>query len=226
MSSTEPVHGKIHVVNQISHPPCTRDAFLKYANEHYEPIVSDPDFSPAEIPKDQILPDLPEVIPPKILPTLKNVITKCLQHSGPIETQDLGSDMEEDHIPEKHPIHTKQYTTLPDFLNFQQLDSDPEYPITTSDIQTSSFTTDCIDLTSVTSEQSERNANSQNTSAISQHPIPNETDPANKLPPLPFLVRGHRNMQRKNLPQVYFVILHQSKYTKYLGKSMAMLYTK
>ena len=71
------VHGKIHVVNQISHPPCTRDAFLKYANEHYKPIVLDPDFSPAGIPKDQILPDLPEVIPPKILPTLKNVITKC-----------------------------------------------------------------------------------------------------------------------------------------------------
>ena len=179
------VHGKIHIVNQISHPPCTCDAFLKYANEHYEPIVSDPNFSPSEIPKDQILPDLPEVIPPKILPTLKNVIRKCPQHSGPIETQDLGSDMEEDHIPEKHPIHTKQYTTLPDFLNFQQLDSDPEYPITTSDIQTSSFTTDCIDLTSVTSEQSERNMNLQNTSTISQHPIPNETDPANKLPPLP-----------------------------------------
>ena len=74
------VHGKIHVVNQISHPPCTRDAFLKYANEHYEPIVSDPDFSPAGLPKDQILPDLPEVIPPKILPTLKNVMTKCPKH--------------------------------------------------------------------------------------------------------------------------------------------------
>ena len=88
------VHGKIHVVNQISHPPCTRDAFLKYANEHYEPIVSDPDFSPAGVPKDQILSDLPEVIPPEILPTLKNVMTKRPQHSGPIETQDLGSDME------------------------------------------------------------------------------------------------------------------------------------
>ena len=46
------VHGKIHVVNQISHPPCTRDAFLKYANEHYKPIVSDPDFSPAGVPKE------------------------------------------------------------------------------------------------------------------------------------------------------------------------------
>ena len=31
-------------------------------------------------------------------------------------------------------------------------------------------------------------------------------------------------MRRKNLPRVYFVILHQSKYTKYLGKSMEMLY--
>ena len=112
-------------------------------------------------------------------------MTKRSQHSGPIETQDLGSDMEEDHIPQKHPIHTKQYTTLPDFLNFQQLDSDPDYPITTSDIQTSSFTIDCIDLTSVTSEQSERNTNSQNTSTISQHPLPNESDPGNKLPPLP-----------------------------------------
>ena len=220
------VHGKIHVVNQISHPPCTHDAFLKYANEHYEPIVSDPDFSPAGIPKDQILPDLPEVIPPKILLTLKNVITKHPQHSGPIETQDLGSDMEEDHIPEKHPIHTKQYTTLPDFLNFQQLDSDPEYPITTSDIQTSSFTTDCIALTSVTSEQSERNTNSQNTSAIFNILSPMKLIlPTNYLPS-PFLVRGHRNMQRKNLPRVYFVILHQSKYMKYLGKSMSMLYTK
>ena len=166
------VHGKIHVINQISHPPCTCDAFLKYGNEHYEPIVSDPDFPPAGIPKDQILPDLPEVIPPKILPKLKNVLTKHPQQSGPIETQDLGSDMEEDHIPHKHPIHTKQYTTLPDFLNFQQLDSDPEYPITLSDIQTSSFMTDCIDLTSVTSEQSERNTNLQNTSVISQPPNP------------------------------------------------------
>ena len=179
------VHGKIHVVNQISHPPCTRDAFLKYANEHYEPIVSDPNFSPSGLPKDQILPDLPEVIPPKVLPTLKNVVTKRPLHSGPIETQDLGSDMEEDHIPQKHPIHDKQHTTLPDFLNFQQLDSDPDYPITTSDIQTSSFTTDCIDLTSVTSEQSERNTNSQNTSSISQHPLPNQSDPGNQLPPLP-----------------------------------------
>ena len=32
-------------------------------------------------------------------------MTKCPQHSGPIETQDLGSVMEEDHIPQKHPIH-------------------------------------------------------------------------------------------------------------------------
>ena len=193
MSSThlfifQNVHGKINVINQILHPPCTSDAFLKYANELYKPIVSDPDFSPSGIPKDQILPDLPEVIPPKILPKLKNVVTKCPQQSGPIETQDLGSDMEEDHIPRKHPIHTKQYTTLPDFLNFQQLNSDPEYPITPSDIQTSSFTTDCIDLTSVTSEQSERNMNLQNTSIISQPPNPNE-----------------------NLPQVYFAILHQNR---------------
>ena len=160
------------------------------------PIVSDPDFSPAGVPKDQILPDLPEVIPPKILLTLKNVMTKHPQHSGPIETQDLGSDMEEDHIPQKHPIHTKQYTTLPDFLNFQQLDSDPDYPITTSDIQTSSFTTDCIDLTSVTSEQSERNTNSQNTSAISQHPLPNESDPGNKLPPLPIPRKRPLNIRK------------------------------
>ena len=112
-------------------------------------------------------------------------------------------------------------------LNFQQLDSDPDYPITTSDIQTSSFTTDCIDLTSVTSEQSERNTNSQNTSAISQHPLPNETDPANKLPPLPIpRKRPPKYAKKKLTPWVYFVILHQSKYTKYLGKSMAMLYTK
>ena len=199
------VHGKIHVVNQISHPPCTHDAFFKYANEHYKPIVLDPDFSPAGIPKNQILPGLPEVIPPKILLKLKNVITKRPQHSGPIETQDLGSDKEEDHIPEK------QYTTVPDFLNFQQLDSDPEYPITPSDIQTSSFMTDCIDLTSVTSEQSERNTNSQNTSTISQHPSPNETDPAKKLPPLPIPHKRPPKYAKKNLPQVYFVILHQSK---------------
>ena len=179
------VHGKIHVVNQISHPPCTRDAFLKYANEHYEPIVLDPDFSPSGIPKDQILPDLPEVIPPKLLTKVQNVLKKCPQQSGPIETQDLGSDMEEDHIAPKHPVHTTQYTTLPDFLNFKQLESDPEYPITPSEIQTSSFTTDCIDLTSVTSEQSKKNTNSQNTSVISQPPKPTETYPVQKLPPLP-----------------------------------------
>ena len=179
------VQGKIHVINQISHPPCTRDAFLKYANEHYEPIISDPDFSRSGIPKDQILLDIPEVIPPKILPDLKNVMMKCPQHSGPIETQDLGSDMEEDDIPPKPPTQTKNHTSLPDFLNFQQLDSDPEYPVTPSDIQTSSFTTDCIDLTSVTSEQSERNTNSQNTSVTSHHTHnPNENVPTNKLPPL------------------------------------------
>ena len=179
------VHGKIHVVNQISHPTCTHDAFLKYANEHYEAIVSDPDFSASRISKDQILPDIPEVIPPKLLLKVQNVLKKCPQHSGPIETQDLGSDMEEDHVAPKYPIHTTQYTTLPDFLNFEQLESDPEYPITPSDIQTSSFMTDCIDLTSVTSEHSEKNTNSQNTSVISQPPKPNATSPVHNLPPLP-----------------------------------------
>ena len=151
------VNGKIHVVNQVSHPPCTHDAFLKYCNEHYEPIVSDPDFSPPGIPKDQCLPDLPEVIPPKITLKIKSVLLKHPEQSGPIETQDLGSDMEEDHIPEKDQVQSKQYSTVPDFLNFQQHDSDPDYPITPSDIQTSSFTTDCIDLTSIASEQSEKN---------------------------------------------------------------------
>ena len=121
------------------------------------------------------------------------------QQSGPIETQDLGSDMEEDHIPRKHPIHTKQYTNLPDFLNFQQLDSDPEYPITPSDIQTGSFTTDCIDLTSVTSEQPERNTNLQNTSVISQPPNPNETDPPKKLPPLPIARKRPPKYAKKKL---------------------------
>ena len=179
------VHGKIHVVNQISHPPFTRDAFLKYANEHYEPIVSDPDFSPAGIPKDQILPDLPEVIPPQILPTLKMLSQNIHNTLVPLKLK-IWVVIWKKTIFLKNILSTaKQYTTLPDFLNFQQLDSDPDYPITTSDIQTSSFTTDCIDLTSVTSEQSERNMNSQNTSAISQHPLPNESDPANKLPPLP-----------------------------------------
>ena len=126
------------------------------------------------------------------------------QQSGPIETQDLGSDMEEDHIPRKHPIHTKQYTTLPDFLNFQQLDSDPEYPITPSDIQTGSFTTYCIDLTSVTSEQPERNTNLQNTSVISQPPNPNETDPPKKLPPLPIArKRPPKHAKKKLTPGIF-----------------------
>ena len=199
------VQGKIHVINQISHPPCNRDAFLKYANEHYEPIISDPDFSPACIPKDQMLPDIPEVIPPKILLDLKNVMMKHPQHSGPIETQDLGSDMEEDHIPPKPATHTKNYTSLPDFLNFQQLDSDPEYPITPSDIQTSSFMTDCIDLTSVMSKQSERNTNSQNTSVTSHHTHnPNENVPTNKLPPLPIpCKRPPKYVKKKITPGIF-----------------------
>ena len=74
------VHDKIHLVNQISHPPCTHDAFLKYANEHYEPIVSDPDFSPAGIPKDQILPDLPEVIQPQIFQCHHKMSTTLWSH--------------------------------------------------------------------------------------------------------------------------------------------------
>ena len=224
MSTTKPVHfpkcnGKIHVVNQVSHPPCTRDAFLKYSNKH-EPIVSGPDFSPEGIPKDECLPDLPEVIPPKITPQKRSIFMKHPKQSGPIETQDLGSDMEEDHVPEKDQVQSKQYSTLLDFLHFQQHDSDPDYPITPSDIQTSSFSTDCIDLTSIASEQSEQHTttNGSTISASLANPNSIKQNILKNLPALPIPCKGHQNTKRRNLILSYSEILHPNKSVRYHGK--------